>query len=104
MNLRWRGIAFAALIAAAAVGYCFYPRWTLPRIQSAIIARDAVALEVLIEWPALRADFKVDARAFIARETVERSSSSDSGLTGVGIDANHRVRLDDGRSVGRREG
>jgi Protein of unknown function (DUF2939) len=73
------GIKIGTWLAAIAVValYGAYPYFTLYRIQAAIEARDPVALDTYVDWPAVRAGVKSDLRAQMAKGSLQSQSLSD---------------------------
>ena len=69
----WKSLSLAAAVVVTAFGYWIYPYWTLSRIQRAIIDRDPVAIEALIDWQGLRADFRADARTLFVSGSADQS-------------------------------
>jgi DUF2939 family protein len=64
-----------AVTVVAAIYLCClvaYPYWTLHRLETALLSRDAAALETLVDWQQLRTGLKADFRRYMA-ETMNQS-------------------------------
>lgn len=70
----------AALLVAATIWYFASPAWTLSRMKAAVEARDAVALDAYIDYPALREDLT----AKLVARLRSKAQDEKSGLAGLG--------------------
>ncbi|MFL6721811.1 MAG: DUF2939 domain-containing protein [Sphingomonas sp.] len=83
-NLRTRVAALAAaalIIAAGAAWYLASPGWTLHQMKAAADANDPAALDLYIDYPALREDLKAE----IIGEMKAESKRDKSGFGRLGL-------------------
>jgi Protein of unknown function (DUF2939) len=95
-----RFLCLAGAVAVLVAAYIAYPYWTLQRVESAILNRDAPALEALVDWQQLRTGIKSDFRRLMTetmtRQTPSSSMEAAGAALGVAIGGNLVDSLIDG--------
>jgi hypothetical protein len=76
---RWLWLVVPLLAAL----YVAYPYVTIERIQAAIDARDPVALDVYVDWPAVRAGVKADIEEQLGQELAKRQGEAGQDIGGT---------------------